>query len=298
MNICALTSEAAYFQHVLPLVKSLGIPVQAPKTLQARIEATGVTYSPVKPPDGQITLVAGWKDYRATQGPVIYLEHGSGQTYQGAEDNPCYSGGKGLDRVILFLCPNETVAARWRARYDVPAVVVGSPKLDALRSVPVGTETAISFHWDCRVAPEARSAYKHYAPGFKRLSEEHPLIGHGHPRIIRRLRPIYEKAGIEVVEDFAEVVKRAGTYLVDNSSSGWEMAELGRRVIWLNAPFYRRHVHHGLRFWTSMPQVDNVEEIPEALENAPTIKPSGVYDYEDATRRAVEAICQMTSFTP
>jgi UDP-N-acetylglucosamine:LPS N-acetylglucosamine transferase len=67
--------------------------------------------------------------------------------------------------------------------------------------------------------------------------------------MIERLRPWYERKGIEVVSSFSEVLKRADLYACDNSSSLFEFAATGRPVMVLNPPFYRKTVHHGLRFW-------------------------------------------------
>lgn len=282
-------SESHYLSHVAPIAQQ-SFPLFIPHTLTSYADALGLTYSVGKPKGGP-TLVASYKDYRAIPGPIVYLEHGAGQTYVDAPDNPCYSGGAGLERVILFLCPSRTVADRWK-RYPVPAEVVGVPKLDALRGVPLGDEVAISFHSNLAVCPETRSAFRHYTSALTALREEFSLLGHAHPRVMRKLRPIYERHGIEVVEDFSVIVARAHTYLVDNSSTGFEMAELGRRVVWLNDPRYRRHVSHGLRFWEVSPTVDRPEELPDAIRAKRLPEGPSVYDYHDthATQRAVEAI--------
>ena len=51
------------------------------------------------------------------------------------------------------------------------------------------------------------------------------------------------------MRSFDEVCRRADVYLNDASSTLFEFASTGRPVVVLNASFYRRKVHHGLRFW-------------------------------------------------
>jgi UDP-N-acetylglucosamine:LPS N-acetylglucosamine transferase len=75
------------------------------------------------------------------------------------------------------------------------------------------------------------------------------VLGHGHPRIMERLLPIYDALDIEPVYDFEEVLERADCYVCDNSSTMFEFASTGRPVVVLNPPWYRREVNHGLRFW-------------------------------------------------
>ena len=73
---------------------------------------------------------------------------------------------------------------------------------------------------------------------------------------------VFAEAGIEWVPELDEVARRATVYAVDNSSTLWELA-VARPVIALNAPWYRRRVHHGLRFWDLIPgpQVDDAREL-------------------------------------
>jgi UDP-N-acetylglucosamine:LPS N-acetylglucosamine transferase len=150
--------------------------------------------------------------------------------------------------------------------------VVGSPRLDELpaRKWDGVTTVAVSFHWDCRVAQESASAFPDFKDSLAQLGRWR-VIGHGHPRAMAQLRPFYEAQGIEVVEDFDEVCRRADLYVCDNSSTLFEFASTGRPVVVLNAGLYRKSVHHGLRFWDAANvgiQVDDPSMLGLAAEYA------------------------------
>lgn len=188
---------------------------------------------------------------------VALMEHGIGQSYGGdpaAAANPSYAGGAGR-RAELFLHPNGHAAARDRAAYPTAQVeVVGCPKLGALPAPgPRGERpvVAISVHWDCMVCAETRSAWRAFRNGFARLAAEgrYHFLGHGHPRIIAELAREYRGMRIELVTDFEEVVRRADVYMIDNSSTMFEAAAAGLRIVALEPAFYRPSVRHGLRFW-------------------------------------------------
>ena len=244
--------------------------------------------------------------------PVAFCEHGAGQSY--SSRHASYAGGQGGRRnVRLFLCPNEQAAERNRRAYPgVPAVVIGCPKLDAWHREPPPPRreppvVALSFHWPCEVCPETLWAFPHYRKGLGTVARDPrwQLIGHGHPRALSALRGHYATLGVEVVEQFAEVVARADCYVCDNSSTMFEFASLGRPVVVLNAPWYRREVEHGLRFWEAAGvgvQCSEPEDLPEAiataLQDAPERRAAReaavalAYAYTDgrAAQRAAKAI--------
>lgn len=270
-------------------------------------------------------LVASLVDaVKSAPRPYVYVEHGAGQTYPGdplIAGHGSYSGGAGHDRAVLFLCPHETVAARWRAAYPAaPAMVVGSPKLDPWhRKCVEGTDiigtdhtptVSVSFHWACQRIPETDSALGHYQRHLPRLVAEMRalgwrVLGHGHPRDWPNLRRHWEAAGAEPVERFSDILDRADVLAVDNSSAGPEFASTGRPIVWLNAPGYRRTVHHGGRFWEwtqGIPTVDGPDELIGGLSEAMEDRPSArlarermlmqVYAHRDgrAAERATEAV--------
>lgn len=284
----ALASEKHYLDHLLPLWAAIPEEIRGTFYVTRPLLREGLTLG--RPRDGQNpVLVASFKDslqVARTLRDVIYLEHGAGQTYQGdpsAERNGGYSGGDGHGSTILFLSPNEAVAERWRERYPgVPAVAIGSPRLESLSRLST-TESrrfsrkkssektvAISFHWHCGICPEADWTFPYYRQVLPALRDRFHLIGHGHPRAWVTLRHEYRKLGIEAVESFDEVLDRASVYAVDNSSTMYEAAALGIPIVALNAPHYRRDVHHGLRFWDQVPglQCDQPEALVATIECA------------------------------
>lgn len=264
-------------------------------------------------PAGGHIVVASYRDLTRARGrPVILCEHGAGQSYSNRHSS--YVGGVGRDNVVLFVVPNDQAAARNRRRYPtIPNIVVGSPHLDDLLALPApaGSPTvAISFHWRCRVAPEADTALDHYRPVLGVLRDGLAaagvdLIGHAHPAIRPELEPIYTELGVEYVPAFGDVARRAHLYAVDNSSTLFEFAALGRPVVVLNSPRYRRNVRHGLRFWTEAAiglNVDSPEELlptilaalddPDDVRRSREASVSRVYPVRDGTsaRRAAAAV--------
>jgi hypothetical protein len=207
------------------------------------------------PPGDTPTLTAGFVDEQQCRRPCIYVEHGAGQTYLEVDD-PSYNGSSGHEQCILFLSPSETVAQRWRTRYpNVPVVAVGVPKLDHLHRTARRPRSAtpiiaVTFHSHASLLPETHGAWSSYDSALPELAAAYPMmLGHGHPRLWRQLRPRWEALGVEPVDDLNEVFARANLLVADNTSALPEAASLGIPLLWLNAPWYRREVHHGQRFW-------------------------------------------------
>lgn len=298
-----IATHEHYLDHVLPIRDELvarGVPV---RVLESAEE--------IKPRRG-IALVASYGDLklaRAAGRSCIYMEHGAGQSYSNTHGS--YAGSGARNGVVAFLNPGHHVAKANMARHPrIPSYAVGVPKLDKWHR-QTGRESArtvcISFHWDCRICPESRSAFTHYEAILQELAEsEHfTLIGHCHPRARAKVLPVYERLGIEFVERFDDVLERADLYVCDNSSTIYEFASVDRPVVLLNAPWYRKQVNHGLRFWRES-RVGIVCDDPhdlhgkilEALEDtrerkvARRASVSRVYYYTDglASHRAADAI--------
>ena len=304
-GVVAYASLRHYADHLAPVITALHRPeLRGVEAVLRGVEAPqGRPWGdPLRPNrDGLIYLVASYADaMRVAPTPVIYLEHGAGQSYHGdprAATSGSYAGGDGLENVVLFLCPNESVADRWRVRYPAtPAAVVGCPKLDHRHrstNTFLGSSrsrtVAVSFHWPNPLCTESQWALPHYRPALADLAREMSragieLIGHGHPRAWRQLRREWARIGVEPVERLEDVFDRADLLAVDNSSAGPEFASLGRPIVWLSAPWYRRHVHHGGRFWTWTDGVPHVEE-PDQL--APAIMQALDVGWSDGLARMV-----------
>lgn len=241
-------------------------------------------------------LVAGASDVRHGR-PYVYVEHGSGQSYVGA-DSASYSGGSHHDACVLFVAPNEQVADRWALRYPgTPVAIVGCPKLDKYHTgyTPPERTVAITFHWDCQLVPETRSAWPHYREDIYRavLAWRHQgwnVLGHSHPRYAHVLKPAWERLRVEWTDD---PLRDASVLVADNTSMIAEFLSCGRPVVALNAPWYRRDVHHGHRFWDL--DVTYAETALEASRivlgelPAPTSHPYAFADGR-ASERAAQAI--------
>lgn len=217
---------------------------------------------------GNLVLVGSGPDTRFVNAPCVLVEHGAGQSYVDS-DHESYAGGRARERVVLFLCPNDRVADANRARYpSTPSVVVGSPRVEHLRSIrgddgssdvthpgpharPV---VAVSRHWDCYVAPETRTAWPEYREAVGALDRStFDVRLHSHPRCMRDMLFDADRMGLPFVERFEDVVRDADAYVIDNSSTLYEAAACDIPVLALNASWYRRDVHHGLRFWSHVP---------------------------------------------
>jgi len=206
--------------------------------------------------------------------PQIFMQHGVGLTFP----HSAYAGGAGMQRdVSLFLDPNQHTRDLVAKTFPhKPGFVIGTPKMDKISAVRFQRSegkavVCISFHWDgSAIAPEAGRALKHYADILPLLAkqENFTIIGHGHPTVMGGLDPYYRSVGIEPVWDFEEVMQRADLYVNDCSSTLYEFCVTGKPVIILNAPWFRRGFHTGIRFWEYTdvgPQVDEPGELLSAI---------------------------------
>lgn len=324
MQVHLYASQQHYAEHLLPIYRALPAELQGERWCQRpRDWRTGPLPHPRRRPPG-LVLVAGYADAcRIGAGPLVYVEHGAGQAYTDAADNGSYSGGLGLDQVALFVAPGEHVAARWRARYPAtPVAVVGCPKLDRWHThapwiVDGAPTVAVTFHWDCGLVPETRSAVRHYQPALAHLRDSVSdmggvLLGHSHPRAWAPMHRLWASLGVPSTADLADVLDRADVLVADNTSALYEFASLDRPVLALNAPWYRRDVQHGLRFWSHVPglQVDEPDQLADGVAAAWADPPSAqalrtaavalVYAHRDGTAaaRAAAAIVEVHCAQP
>lgn len=279
MTVHAYASRQHYYDHLAPIWEALPAAVRG-YVMGPRTTNPWRTHPLMPVTRDDLVLVASYVDsQKFARHRVVYVEHGAGQTYTGDAlgiGHGSYSGGNGHDHTALFICPNETVAARWMLRYPIPAVAVGCPKLDAWTDAARDPEVVgITFHWDNPLVPESRSAFHHYRQSLPRIVADlrgsgRRVIGHGHPRAERALQAVWKALDVPYEPNLDALVRRCGTLVVDNSSAMYEAAAVGVNVVALNASWYRRHVEHGLRFWSAVPgvQVDEPIDVPAAVEEA------------------------------
>lgn len=260
---------------------------------------------------GPRVLVASQIDYQtvAAHRRCIHMQHGAGQSYGGDSDPAVsrassYAGGDGQDRTDLFLVPGPHPAQRCRERYPhIPVAEIGCPALDRwLRTPPMPPRepvVAIAWHWENQLCPETRSALPHFRSALPDLISRYAVIGHGHPRARDLAQSVYEPLGIPWV-DYDTAMALASVVVVDNSSIGFEAAALGKAVVWMTPPWYRRDATHGLRFWSEASKcgsevtepADLVSAVDAALMSPHAADLSGVYTYLDGRsgQRAAAAI--------
>ncbi len=268
IRIDAFASQPHYYDHIKPIWDALDAEGKFFVTPGAGRpgERTAALM-----PNGVPTIVAGYPDLRRIRGrPAIFVEHGIGETY--GEHHPNYSGGSGRQMIKLFLCPNERVAEANRV-YDAPSVVVGSPWVESLPKreleVVVRPKIVVSFHWDCRVFPQTKTALYHYQPFFSSWNHL-DIMGHAHPRIADRAARLFAAAGIGFIREFRDVIEWADVYAVDNSSTLFEAKACGLDVVVLDAPHYPSE-ETGFRFWKYAdigPRISEGSELPDAVLQA------------------------------
>lgn len=270
-------SQPHYITHIAPVWKnfsSAGRFIVKKKELVDYAAANGIRAEVGSPRSltRRPVLVAGGADLQSVgDRSVALMEHGVGQSYCDSE-NISYAGGNGRERVELFLCVSDQVAERNKAVYpEAIYAVVGSPYLDEWvhrraeleeqrkRAAP---KVVISFHWPARTSIESGTAWPdwcHQLSELKRACTQRgwQLRGHGHPKVLDKLRLAYKEAGIQIVESWREVMTQASLYIVDNSSTLYEFAGAGAgKTIALRSSKWRPEVNHGLRFWDSVPCPD------------------------------------------
>lgn len=259
-------SEQHYFDHIYPIWKELPIENRGTFFVSEKI-STDCIETKIGFPSNNITLVSSYSDYKMTKKQVIYMEHGIGNTY--SNDSPYYAGGFGKDRVVLFLNNHILTQNKNIKTYPkVKGVIIGTPKCDQIKEKHTDNKQYVicfSFHWDCDVVPETKSAFSFYKDEVIKLSKnkDFKVIFHGHPRNETVWNKFCLENNIERVKNIEEVFERSDLYICDNSSSIYEFILTSKPVIVLNAPWYRKWINHGIRFWNYIPgpQVNHPNEL-------------------------------------
>ena len=209
--------------------------------------------------DDDLVMIAGFYDLDRARGlRTIYIEHGAGQAYwsENGKPHPAYHGAEHPLLASLLTSPRTRRSpTHGIARRSLP----GSPVCDPYPLITANSKTGRGDHVSIGTAscsPKPVPLSTHYVQDLGKLvrllrSLGFEVIGHHHPRD-GRLPTIWRNLQVRQV-DVAEVRDRADILVVDNSSLAYEMLYLGRGVVTLNAPWYRREVEHGLRFWEHIP---------------------------------------------
>ena len=262
-RIHAVASFRHYAEHLAPIWRQLpddvrGVFMVDSVRLESEMREQGI--DAVAPrrgsgrliPDSDPVMIAGFRDLGwCGDRPVCLVEHGAGQTYVDSQIGS-YAGGRGRERIGLFLVPNDEVAASNLVRYpNVRSAVVGCPRLDDLFAVRSGGgPVGVTFHWPCQISTEAGTARPEWWDEVKRLCRSGvDLVGHGHPRDWRRAEIRWRELGVRSERRWDRVVSDISVLVADNSSVMFEAAALGVPVVVLNSVWWRRDVEHGRRFW-------------------------------------------------
>lgn len=270
MKIHAISSLPHYREHVLATWAHLPGNLKG-FDVHGRFARANPAWDP-----RDLVMVGGFYDIDRARGHrVIYVEHGAGQAYyhENGKPHPAYHGSEHPDNVVAYISPRQEVADSW----DRPAFAAGSPVCDPYELTTDNGQpvVAITFHWDCKLLPETRSALDHYVADLGRVVHElrregYRVVGHHHPRD-SRLPTVWknlqvQQVGVDWVRRYADIL------VADNTSLAYEMLYLCRGVVTLNAPWYRRDVEHGLRFWEHAPgvMVDDADELIGVL-SAPSL---------------------------
>jgi len=302
-----IAEAAHYLPHQIPIWKALPEANRGDYYVKKKILGdlaeygiSGQTFEDLEQSTNQrLILASSFGDLRnaRTRGrKVIMTEHGIGFSFQ--TSHPAYIGSPDRAGVVAYLTPGQNQADKQLDTHPtIPVYPVGVPKLDhyhqAKKRPAEPGLIAISFHWDCKVLPETRSAFRFYRRVLGQVAEQYPVIGHGHPKDWRIFSDFWRAIGVEPVADFEEVIERAELYVCDASSTMYEWASLGRPVVVLNAPIYRRHIEHGMRFWEHADmgiQVDRPQQLPGAIGKA-------LQDPSEVARRRREVVSEAFATT-
>ena len=275
-------SQVQYYDHMIPIWEQLHENAKGVFYVSSEVKALR-PHSETKTdkPKGNLTLVAGWGDYRMIKGDIIYMEHGIGHTYVNDKGgiHTGYAGSLQKDRVVLFLNQHKiTQQANLKVYPNTKQATIGTPKMDKYETQKVkGRTVCFSFHWDCRVSPESRSAFYYYKDEIKKLmrTNKYNIVIHAHPRLFgtwqKELKKFFRRElqlhQIKFINDFDQVLELADVYVNDNSSTIFEFALLDKPVIVLNCPLYRKDCAPSIRFWNYIPglQVDNPQKLDAAI---------------------------------
>jgi len=307
MKIDFLARQEHFVDHLLPVWKAL--PSKKRGVFYCHIaigeyaSKKGLSYFPlvpeylgqlhVKVPGDNPIVTCAYGDfldaYRSNPDRIFMLsEHGVGLAFG---ENAGYAGGLGRrNKVDCFMSSSRYVAEKNLATFNAPVYIVGVPKMDkykesqfknwmrtgsfSVQQMKESPVVCLSFHWNgSHISPEAGNAFALYGRPevLELLKSKFNIIGHCHPKEREIIKPAFEKAGIPFVDSFDEVLEQADIYCNDCSSTMYEFCVTGKPVVVMNAPWFRKDVHHGLRFWDYSDvgkNVNNPKQLVQAIEEA------------------------------
>jgi hypothetical protein len=205
---------------------------------------------------------------------IILIEHGIGLTFGKA----AYADGVGQRNLFdLLPVPNQHTSDKVSPEMLKPHPVIGMPKMDKYfgQNYILNTETptiGIAFHHGDQnsVPPEVGSAWEYWLPLLPALAKKYNILGHYHPLSNPALLDEYKKLGIRTTSNFNDIMEQADIYLNDCSSTMYEFLVTGKPVVILNAPWFRKHVNYGIRFWEYTdigPMVDSERHLERGIES-------------------------------
>lgn len=277
MKIRGFCTREHYIDHIGPIFEVLaarGVEVMLHVSSERQVLQAAYAYAcPTqigRPASDALIVVAGGRDLGSYPNCVL-VEHGAGQHYRDLNDIS-WAGGEGRQNVRLFIVPNEMTAARNEARYEATPNVIAAPRLERLRKFDTEPiyDVVLGRHWDTYQVPELQSAWPHHFESLRRFAvvNRDRTAMHFHPRCDDVGRTLAREWGVRYLDTFDRAVVLGRVLVIDNSSVGFEWAALDRPVVWLNAPHYRRHTEHGLRFWSHVDvgmQVDDPHNLEYAI---------------------------------
>lgn len=291
--IDVLATKAHYLDHLVPVWQALPMRLRGNifTTAMDRAATLGVPArhaSLFRVRSGGPVIVASSQDHRfAARRQQIVMFHGAGQRYEGYRSRVFHP-----DSIGLELHPSQ----------------IGCPKLDRWIGHKPSNDrpvVAFSWHWEQRTISEMTGSWAFWREAVVALSDEVDILAHAHPRDVPVAQGWWEKRGIPFARTFDEVLERADLFVADNTSALFEFAALDRPVVVLNAPWFRRDVHHGGRFWEWADvgvQCDAPSDLRGAIQTALDDRPAQrrrrmeiahrIYNHLDgtATKAAVDAI--------
>jgi len=263
VRVHLLAGRAQYARHLQAIFKHLPAALRGTELLGVQATTRDIGRH-------DVVMVGGWSDIgRCGSHRLIYVEHGAGQSYNGSPESANSYGYAGTTQhppnVIGYIAPRQDVADSWLR----PAFAAGCPAIDACSTAHYDGPplAAITFHWgaDHPLCAEAGTALGHWQPHLGAMVAHvracgFEPVGHWHPRS-PTMRAVWRELGVTSIDDVGCVLAACSLLIADNTSVMYEAAALGRPVLALNAPWYRRNVHHGLRFWSHVPgwQVDDID---------------------------------------